>query len=147
MPPDESASKQLPPNPSLNLLSNLAKQFRKQHRSGDPSVYERIRDHHPYYASASNEVLQGATLSLRDAQLVIAREHGFENWVGLKQHVLSAKDEHRTSDVDPEQPGDVTRVVPFFAVSDMDTALAHYVDQLGFEMKKQWIDDGQLAWY
>ena len=87
MPPAESAVQQLPPNPSLNLLSNLARQVQKQHRSGDSSVYQRIREHHPAHASAPDEVLAEATLSLRDAQLIIAREHGFDSWTDLKRHV------------------------------------------------------------
>lgn len=89
MPPAESAIQPLPQNPSLNLLSNIAKQLRKAHKSRDSSVYQRIRDHHPQYAGASDEQIAGAGISLRDAQLVVAREYGFENWTHLKRHVQS----------------------------------------------------------
>jgi catechol 2,3-dioxygenase-like lactoylglutathione lyase family enzyme len=40
----------------------------------------------------------------------------------------------------------VTQAVPFFAVSDMEASLRFYVDGLGFEMTKKWIDDGKLRW-
>ena len=89
MPPAESAIQPLPQNPSLNLLSNIAKQLRKAHKSRDSSVYQRIRDHHPQYAGASDEQVAGAGISLRDAQLVVAREYGFGNWTHLKRRIQS----------------------------------------------------------
>ena len=38
----------------------------------------------------------------------------------------------------------VEQAVPFFMVSDMDASLRFYVDGLGFEMTKKWIDEGKL---
>lgn len=48
-------------------------------------------------------------------------------------------------------PGDaadanVQQVVPFLAVSSMETSLRCYADGLGFTMTKSWIDDGRLRW-
>jgi catechol 2,3-dioxygenase-like lactoylglutathione lyase family enzyme len=40
----------------------------------------------------------------------------------------------------------VKRVVPFFAVSDMEVSLRFYVDGLGFVVTRQWIDEGKLRW-
>jgi catechol 2,3-dioxygenase-like lactoylglutathione lyase family enzyme len=40
----------------------------------------------------------------------------------------------------------VKEVVPLFAVSDMKTSLAFYVDGLGFEMRDKWEDDGIVRW-
>jgi lactoylglutathione lyase len=40
----------------------------------------------------------------------------------------------------------VEQAVPFFSVSDMDASLRFYVDGLGFEMTKKWIDEGKLRW-
>ncbi len=40
----------------------------------------------------------------------------------------------------------VKQAVPFFAVSNMEESLRYYVDGLGFEMTKQWIDEGKLRW-
>ena len=41
----------------------------------------------------------------------------------------------------------VKQAVPFFLVSDMAASLRFYVDGLGFEMTKKWIDEGKLQWY
>lgn len=40
----------------------------------------------------------------------------------------------------------VQQAVPFFSVADMQESLRFYVDGLGFEMTKKWIDDGVLRW-
>jgi ankyrin repeat protein len=73
----------------LQLLTNLAKQLRKAHGKGDADAIDRIRLRHPGFASSSQEQIANAVISLRDAQLVIAREYGFEHWAALKTHVLT----------------------------------------------------------
>lgn len=40
----------------------------------------------------------------------------------------------------------MNEVVPFFAVKDMETSIAFYVDGLGFAFKQQWVDEGVLRW-
>ncbi|MGD0438316.1 MAG: VOC family protein [Bryobacteraceae bacterium] len=43
-------------------------------------------------------------------------------------------------------PVNVKQAVPFFGVSNMETSLRFYVDGLGFEMTRKWIDQGKLRW-
>lgn len=40
----------------------------------------------------------------------------------------------------------VKQAVPFFGVESMETSLHFYMEQLGFEMKNKWIDEGKLRW-
>ena len=40
----------------------------------------------------------------------------------------------------------VKQAVPFFAVSNMETSIHFYVDGLGFQITKKWIDQGKLRW-
>jgi len=40
----------------------------------------------------------------------------------------------------------VEQAVPFLAVSNMKESVRYYVDGLGFEMTKKWIDEGKLRW-
>ena len=40
----------------------------------------------------------------------------------------------------------VKQAVPFFAVSNIEESVRYYVDGLGFEMTKKWIDEGKLRW-
>jgi catechol 2,3-dioxygenase-like lactoylglutathione lyase family enzyme len=38
------------------------------------------------------------------------------------------------------------QAVPFFAVTDMEASVRHYVDGLGFAITKRWEPDGSLRW-
>jgi lactoylglutathione lyase len=40
----------------------------------------------------------------------------------------------------------VQQAVPFFMVKGMERSLGFYVDGLGFEMTRKWIDEGTLRW-
>jgi lactoylglutathione lyase len=40
----------------------------------------------------------------------------------------------------------VTQVVPFFGVSNIEASIRFYVHGLGSEMTNQWIDEGKLRW-
>jgi lactoylglutathione lyase len=47
----------------------------------------------------------------------------------------------------PKKTGvNVKQAVPFFNVSNMEEALRFYVEGLGFQMTKKWIDEGTLRW-
>jgi catechol 2,3-dioxygenase-like lactoylglutathione lyase family enzyme len=40
----------------------------------------------------------------------------------------------------------VQQAVPFFGVSDIQASVRYYVDGIGFQMTKKWVDDGKLRW-
>jgi lactoylglutathione lyase len=40
----------------------------------------------------------------------------------------------------------VKQAVPFFRVSSIEESVRYYVNGLGFEMTKNWIDEGKLRW-
>jgi len=42
--------------------------------------------------------------------------------------------------------GNVTQVVPFLRVSDIEESLAYYVYGLDFEVHNKWVEDGKLRW-
>ena len=68
----------LPPAPSLEHLRKQAKDLARAHRAGDAAALARVLEHHPHPAEP---------LKLSDAQLVIAREHGFRSWPRLRAYV------------------------------------------------------------
>jgi lactoylglutathione lyase len=47
---------------------------------------------------------------------------------------------------EPKNEANVRQTVPFFAVSNIEASVRYYVDGLGFEMTKKWIDKGRLRW-
>jgi ankyrin repeat protein len=73
-------SKQLPPNPNLTYLKKQAKALHKQLKAGEPTAAARYQQFHPEGAGLT-------TPKLSDAQLVVAREHGFASWPRLKHYV------------------------------------------------------------
>ncbi|HRQ41589.1 MAG TPA: ankyrin repeat domain-containing protein [Chloroflexota bacterium] len=88
-------STQLPPNPNLIYLKKQAKTLHKQLKAGEPTAVARGRQSHP----------QGANLTapkLSDAQLVIAREHGFASWPRLKRYIeeIHGRPLHRVFETD-----------------------------------------------
>ena len=72
-------SKLLPPHPSFEFLRKQAKKLARQFAAGDPAAQDRVRTHLPD---------PSLPLSLRDAQLVLAREYGFAGWQDLRTAAL-----------------------------------------------------------
>lgn len=77
----------LPSNPNLNHLRYQARDLLREHAARVPSAAQRIREFHPKFRAAADEEIFAAGLRLSDAQLAIAREHGFPSWTRLKRHI------------------------------------------------------------
>jgi ankyrin repeat protein len=56
-------------------------------RSAGPAALEQIREWHPRFSGSSDEEIRQAPFTEADAQLVYAREHGFDSWDDLVQRV------------------------------------------------------------
>jgi ankyrin repeat protein len=63
-----------------------AKDLVRAHRNGDRQAAERVSRHLPRLRGWSVDRVLGSALRLADAQLVIAREAGFQSWSRLKSH-------------------------------------------------------------
>jgi len=70
-------AKPLPPRPDLEQFKKQAKELLKAWKTGDAEALRRVRDFH---ARPGKPVLAGA-------QLIIAREHGFESWPKFAAHI------------------------------------------------------------
>ena len=84
-----SQSRQLPPDANLRQLRNQAKDLRRACREGDPNAIRRIGQTHPRFSGLTQAEIAAAAIALADAQLVIARELGFDSWPRLKKHFES----------------------------------------------------------
>ena len=68
-------------------------------RSAGPAALEQIREWHPRFDGRSDDEILQAPFSEEDAQLVYAREHGFDTWDDLVRRVnllASATNAHAT---------------------------------------------------
>jgi hypothetical protein len=79
--------KALPPNPNLDHLKYQAKDLLKAHSARDPQAAQRIREFHPRFHTSTDASIFDTPMRLNDAQLIIARERGFPNWVRLKRRI------------------------------------------------------------
>ncbi|RSM80981.1 ankyrin repeat domain-containing protein [Kibdelosporangium aridum] len=84
----------LPAKPSLEQLRKQAKQLRDHVRTGDPrkgtqtrEARDMAREWHPRWAGTSPDATEWAGFTLADAQLVIARKHGFPSWRQLHEYL------------------------------------------------------------
>ena len=82
-------SEKLPAKPSLRQLRNRAKDLLRALQAGEPDAIRRIGESHPRYSGSSQAEIAAAEMVLADAQLVIARESGFDSWPRLKTHIES----------------------------------------------------------
>ena len=72
----------LPPRPSLEMQQKKAKHLLRAAANGQPDAWRRIRALHPKPPAPD-------ALKLADAQLVVARGYGFENWAMLRRKIDS----------------------------------------------------------
>lgn len=70
----------LSPYPDLEQLKKQAKDLRKAHAAGSLEAAKRSKAYVGRLSSLDDEQALKADLALRDAQHVIAREHGFAGW-------------------------------------------------------------------
>lgn len=75
-----------PARPSLEQYRKQAKELFKICKSGDSDALQRIKRHHPHSSKLANPTTLGS-VTLTDAQLVIAREHAFESWPKFAKHI------------------------------------------------------------
>ena len=134
-----SARRNLPTRPNIEQLKNQAKDLRASHRSGSPASIPRLRDHLPSLSGASDAAVLAAKFSLLDAQLVVAREYGFDNWHMLVEHVESSA--HPPAPTDPAADPKTLRIAQLVRDGLMSPREAEYVrdgstDMLRVDMTK-----------
>jgi ankyrin repeat protein len=79
--------RELPARPNLEQYKNQAKDLVKAHALGHSDALERIGRHHPLLHKLPHPEIQSARFALTDAQLILAREHGFESWPKFAAHI------------------------------------------------------------
>lgn len=77
----------IPPNPDLEQYRKQAKELLKACTDAEPEALSRIWNHHPRLRHAPDLEPEHTSLKLADAQVVIAREHGFESWPRFAVHI------------------------------------------------------------
>jgi ankyrin repeat protein len=73
----------------IDFYEDRAQGLVSAHQSGGPSALAQIREWHPGFAGASDEVIRGAAFDLDAARLVYARQHGFRTWAEFARRVAA----------------------------------------------------------
>jgi ankyrin repeat protein len=79
--------KELPARPNLEQYKKQAKELVRDCELGIADALARIKRNHPRFHSLPESEIKDGRLALSDAQLVIAREHGFESWPQFSKHI------------------------------------------------------------
>jgi len=77
----------LPSHPNLDHLKQKAKDLIKAHAARTLASAQLIREFHPRFSGFSDTAIFAAEFKLSDAQLTVAREHGFHGWTRLKRRI------------------------------------------------------------
>jgi hypothetical protein len=83
---NKSTRQSLPARPDLSQLKKQARSLHKALRAGSSEAFMRVAAQHPRVAAAG--AADSAKCRLSDAQLTIAREHGFASWPALAAATL-----------------------------------------------------------
>jgi ankyrin repeat protein len=86
----------LPVRPNLEQYKKQAKDLARDCGLGVTGALARLHKHHPRFSEAREEL----RVALTDAQLVIAREHGFESWPKFAAHITTANLERSVASLD-----------------------------------------------
>ena len=79
--------KQLPVRPNLEQYKKQSKDLAKECGLGIPDALARVQRHHPRFHKLTESEIRVSQITRTDAQLVIAREHGFESWPKFARHI------------------------------------------------------------
>jgi ankyrin repeat protein len=87
-------TKALPRHPSLENYKKQAKDLLKRHQAGDPDTLTRLQQFHPRFTEPAKPEAPSLRFTLTDAQLVLAREHGFPSWPKFAARIEAIRREH-----------------------------------------------------
>src|SRR5260370_21733822 len=80
--------RELPARPNLEQYKKQAKDLAKNCALRVPEALARVQRHHPQFTAIADETSE-SRVTLTDAQLVIAREHGLESWPKFAAHITT----------------------------------------------------------
>jgi catechol 2,3-dioxygenase-like lactoylglutathione lyase family enzyme len=116
------------PMPNVENLKKQAKQLVRWHRERNYSVAARIRAVLPRYHGVSDADILARPFTLAEAQLLLAREAGFETWAGLTSGAAAMSDTAESLTPQPMLNG----AEPQLFVTDIRASCAYFDQTLGF---------------
>jgi ankyrin repeat protein len=92
--------KELPARPNLEQYKKQARELVREYGIAAPDALARVKKQHPRFYRMDDAELSRAKVSITDAQLVIAREHGFDSWPKFSKHIETLRILREVEDLD-----------------------------------------------
>jgi len=121
--------------PNLENLKKQAKLILRWHRERHYPVAAQIREYLPRFRNMPDSEILGASFKLSDAQEIVARQQGFENWQALKAGISAMFIETKLPP-DKSAPSKATIVgaEPQLLVTDIERSCEFFCNNLGFSL-------------
>jgi uncharacterized glyoxalase superfamily protein PhnB len=116
--------------PDLENLKKQAKLILRWHRDRHYPVAAQIREFVPRFRDVSDAEILAASFKLSDAQEMVARQHGFENWQALKTELPNAS---RKVEASPPK-ATIVGAEPQLFVADIKKSAEFFCERLGFSL-------------
>jgi catechol 2,3-dioxygenase-like lactoylglutathione lyase family enzyme len=116
--------------PDLENLKKQAKLILRWHREGHHPVAAQIRRLLPRFRNVPDAEILTATFKLSDAQEMVARQHGFDNWQALKTGLSTLSREVKPS----SSKATIVGSEPQLFVADIKRSCEFFVKKLGFSL-------------
>lgn len=117
--------------PNFENLKKQAKRYLRWHRDGYYPVAAQIRSALARYRDLSDRQILEQDFRLSDAQELVARKFGFENWQALKKGI----DTMTASAIQQTSGSFLAAAEPQLFVADIKASCDFYTEKLGFKVR------------
>jgi catechol 2,3-dioxygenase-like lactoylglutathione lyase family enzyme len=116
--------------PHLENLKKQAKLILRWHRERHYPVAAQIRAHLPRFLNMPDSEILVASFKLSDAQEMVARQHGFDNWQALKTVLSTASRKVKPA----PSKATIISAEPQLFVTDINRSCEFFREKLGFSL-------------
>jgi catechol 2,3-dioxygenase-like lactoylglutathione lyase family enzyme len=117
--------------PNFENLKKQAKLILRWHREQHYPVAAQIRGLMPRFLNMSDSEILAASFQLSDAQEMVARQNGFDNWEALKTGVSTTRRKIKSS---PAPKATIVGAEPQLSVADISRSCDFFCKKLGFSL-------------
>ena len=116
--------------PDLENLKKQAKLILRWHRQRHYPVAAQIRGLLPRFLNMPDSEILVASFKLRDAQEMVARQHGFDSWQALKTGLSTTSSKVKSS----PSKATIVSAEPQLFVTDIERSCEFFCKKLGFSL-------------
>jgi uncharacterized glyoxalase superfamily protein PhnB len=116
--------------PNLENLKKQAKLILRWHRERHYPVAAQIRAHLPRFLNMPDSEILAASFKLSDAQEIVARQQGFDNWQALKTGLSTTSLKVKSS----PSKATIVSAEPQLLVTDIKRSCEFFREKLGFSL-------------